>query len=112
VTFTFRSQNLSYENWVVDFGALKSLKGWVEDWFDHKTLVAEDDPHISTFRDMQARGMIEMRELPHVGMEAFAMYIYHFAEQWLIDNGFNHATLECVEVKEHESNFARYRRNS
>ncbi len=110
ITLTFRAMELDRRNWVVDFGSLKGLKGWLEDMFDHKTLVASDDPLLSTFNDLEAKGLIQMREMPNVGMEATAYYIYQYAEQWLKDNGYSHVALDCVEVKEHEANFARYRR--
>lgn len=112
VGFTFRSIGLDERNWVVDFGSMKSLKGWLEDMFDHKTLVASDDPEIDTFRALEQRGLIQLRELPHVGMEATAYYIYQYAETWLIDNGYNGVELQEVEVREHDANFARYRRHS
>ena len=112
VSLTFSAIELDHRNWVVDFGSLKSLKGWLEDNFDHKTLVAEDDPEYTLFVRLQGAGIIDMRVFPHVGMEATAYYIFQYAEQWLIDNGYRRATLECVEVKEHDANFARYRRKS
>jgi len=44
VKFTFAAEELDVRNWVVDFGGLKGLKQILEDTFDHKTLVASDDP--------------------------------------------------------------------
>ena len=44
VKFVFESEELDVRNWVVDFGSLKTLKGWLEDTFDHTLLVANDDP--------------------------------------------------------------------
>lgn len=110
VTITFRSHNLDARNWVVDFGSLKSFKGWLEDMFDHKTLVASDDPLLELYRDLNARELIQLRELPSVGMEAIAYYIYQYLEQWVKDNGYSDVMLDCVEVKEHEANWARYRK--
>ena len=36
--FIFEADELDARNWVVDFGSLKSLKGWLENTFDHKTI--------------------------------------------------------------------------
>lgn len=112
VACTFRSKDLDVRGWLVDFGSLKSFKGWLEDIFDHKTLVAEDDPLLSEFQRIEQLGGMQLSILPHVGMEATAYYIYHYLDQWLIDNGYSKIILQEVEVKEHESNWARYRRHS
>lgn len=110
VKCVFRSKQLDYRNWVVDFGSLKSFKGWLEDTFDHKTLVAEDDPEIDTFKMMQANGLCDLIILPNLGMEAFAYTIFQYLETWLFDNGYLNVSLTEVEVAEHDANFARYRR--
>lgn len=111
VTITFRSQVLDDRNWVVNFGGLKSVKAWLETTFDHKTLIAKDDPNLESFRTIAhyKDPLIQLVEVEHVGCEAFAKMIYdHVREEFL-----NHpAEIECVEVREHEGNFARYRRES
>lgn len=113
ISAVFRSTELDVRNWVVDFGSLKSFKGWLEDMFDHKTLVAEDDPELPYLMDLKKKGLAQIRVFPSVGMEATAYYIYQYLETWLIDNGYSpQVFLQEVEVREHEANFARYRRNS
>lgn len=107
VKFVFEADELDARNWCVDFGSLKSLKGWLEDTFDHKTLVAEDDPELLTFRLMEERGLCQLRVLPAVGCEKFAEVIYGAAEVWLIDNGYApRVRLVSVEVREHGANSA------
>lgn len=116
VSLTFRSQELDERNWVVDFGSLKSLKGFLEDLLDHKTLVAEDDPALPLFKDMDQEKpekprIIQLRVVPQCGMEALSYYIFQAADSWLKDNGYSpRCILQEVEVKEHESNWARYKR--
>ncbi len=111
VKFIFSSEELDVRNWVVDFGSLKSLKGWLEDTLDHKTLVAEDDPHYSWFQKAHELGIIDMISVPATGCEKFAEIIYEYAEQWLIDNGYSpRVKLESVEVMEHGANSAVYSR--
>lgn len=106
VKFVFESAELDVRNWVVDFGSLKSLKGWLEDTFDHKTLVAEDDPEFHLFKEMEERGLIQMRVVPATGCEAFANMIYEYTEGWLKDNGYTRVRLVSVEVCEHGANSA------
>ena len=107
IRLTFSSRVLDHRNWVVDFGSLKSLKGWLEDLLDHKTLIAEDDPHIDTFQKLAQDGIIDLRIVPHVGIEALSYYVFEYAEQWLIDSGYAYARLEEVEVWEHAANSAK-----
>ena len=106
----FSARTLDERNWVVDFGSLKSFKGWLEDTFDHKTLVAQDDPMFSEFESLHRLQMIDMRVVPATGCEAFARMIYEYLEGWLKDNGYNVALLDKVTVREHAANFATYRR--
>lgn len=107
IRLTFSTNHLDHRNWVVDFGSLKSLKGWLEDLLDHKTLIAEDDPALETFKTLNAGEIIDLRIVPHVGIEALSYYIFEYAEQWLIDNGYKDVTLQEVEVWEHASNSAK-----
>ena len=112
VEFQFSAHKLDTRNWVVDFGGLKNLKGWLEDMFDHKTLVAEDDPKISIFREMGIAGLIDLRVVPATGCEAMARMIFEYTDQWLQDAGYdsNDVQLESVRVSEHEGNNATYER--
>ena len=108
VECVFVHNQLDLRNWVVDFGSLKSFRGWLEDTFDHKTLVAEDDPLMSSFLEMRSAGMIDMVIVPATGCESMARIVYEYLEQWLKDNGYNELILGSVRVWEHEANFAEY----
>lgn len=115
VTIVFRTKELSKENWVMDFGGLKSIKAWLEENFDHKTLIAEDDPELITLRSLAEKGILDPIIVPHVGCEAFAKMIYDHITKWWVDPKFNLTTgifVQEVEVREHEGNSARYRRDS
>jgi 6-pyruvoyltetrahydropterin/6-carboxytetrahydropterin synthase len=108
--FEFEAEELDVRNWVVDFGGLKKLKGMLEDTFDHKLIVAEDDPEIEWFREAERRGIAEVVVVEAGGCERFAELVYNVAEQWMIDNGFSpRCRLVSVEVKEHGANSAIYR---
>lgn len=109
VKFTFQTHELDVRNWCVDFGGLKSLEQMLRDTFDHKTLVAEDDPMIATFRELHVAGLIDMVTVPATGCERFAEMIYECAEQWLVDAGFApRCQVVSVEVSEHGGNSAIY----
>ena len=95
--------------WVVDFGGLKSLKGRLEDTFDHKLLVAEDDPALATLQQLDKLGLAQVVIVEATGCEAFARLIYETTEVWLKDAGFApRVRLVSVEVREHGANSAIY----
>lgn len=118
--FVFEAEEgeLSNEGWVVDFGGLKSLKGLLEGTFDHKLLVAEDDPWLPTLKGLgqlsepigHAPGYGPCADIvivPATGCEAFASMVYEVTEQWLKDAGFSpRVALVSVEVSEHGANSA------
>jgi 6-pyruvoyltetrahydropterin/6-carboxytetrahydropterin synthase len=111
VKFIFAADELDVRNWVVDFGSLRTLKGMLEDTFDHTLLVALDDPHLDTLRHLGELGIANVVEVNSTGCEAFAELIFECAEQWLVDNGYSpRCWLESVEVKEHGANSAIYTR--
>lgn len=108
--FEFEAEELDVRNWVVDFGGLKGLKGMLEDTFDHKLVVAADDPEIEWFKEAERRGIAEVVVVEAGGCERFAELVYNVTEQWMIDNGFSpRCRLVSVEVKEHGANSAIYR---
>jgi len=106
--FEFRTVQLDDKNWAVDFGSLKPLKGWLESMFDHTTLVAADDPLISTFRELNTAKLIDMRIVEATGCEATARLVFEYTEQWLKDAGYGHIELYRVSVHEHAGNSASY----
>jgi 6-pyruvoyltetrahydropterin/6-carboxytetrahydropterin synthase len=110
VRVEFAARELDANNWVVDFGQLKDFKRQLEDVFDHKLVIAADDPMASALLDLQhVYGMAAVVTLPSVGCESFAAYIYTMAEQWLIDNKQdNRVNVHVVEVSEHGANSAIY----
>lgn len=103
------ANELDYRNWVVDFGGLKDLKSTLEDYFDHKTIVAEDDPHIKWFKRGEELGILDLIEVDGVGCEKFAELAYNLAQEWLEDNHLSsRIRVMSAEVKEHGSNSAIY----
>lgn len=93
-------------NWVVDFGSLKPVKKWLELMFDHKMLVAEDDPEMDRFRDLHNNGLIKMVPVANCGCEAFAEMIYNHVEAWLLEAIGRAVQIYEVEVREHAGNSA------
>ena len=107
-SFKFGCNQLDDKHWVVDFGGLNELKEWLKDNFDHKLVVAKDDPQIQRILKLQEEGLAEVVVMNHVGCEKFAEHAFHFADN-LVDS-MTGGRVFCVacEVREHGANSAIY----
>jgi len=109
----FSGSSLDDKNWVVDFGGLKELKAKLNYLFDHTTTIAADDPAIDVFRDLDSKGLIQLRVMDKgVGIERAAETVYNIAQEHInaLTNG--RCWVDAVEVFEHEDNSAIYRPES
>jgi 6-pyruvoyltetrahydropterin/6-carboxytetrahydropterin synthase len=107
VEITMAADQLDHRNWVADFGGFKPVKAWLEQTFDHKTVVAWDDPDFTLFLHLAEKGLIQLTAVEHVGCEAFAKMIFEKVKE-LVDAG-PHARVQSVTVREHAGNAATYR---
>ena len=124
IKLIFSSETLDDRNWVMDFGGLKAFKDWAEYMFDHTLVVAEDDPLLSTFENLnsidggyQNLGICDLRVVPAVGCEGFAKLAYDnmakILEELKQENKGRYPVgesvkLVSVEVFEHAANSALY----
>jgi 6-pyruvoyltetrahydropterin/6-carboxytetrahydropterin synthase len=108
---------LDERNWVFDFGGMKRAKTWIngmqpKDYFayllDHTTIVAEDDPYLENFKQMDQDGVIQLRILPDVGCEKFAEHLYKIINKFLSEETNERVRATKVQVYEHERNSAIY----
>lgn len=108
---------LDERNWVWDFGGMKRAKGtidgknpkvWMDHMFDHTTLVAQDDPGINGFRTMDHLGVIQLRELPAVGAEQFAKFVFEKVDAFIQEETEGRVKVVRVEFRENERNSATY----
>lgn len=110
VRLEFDTEELDDRNWVVDFGGLKDLKKVLESTFDHKTVVAHDDPQLEWFRRGDELGLLDLVILDNVGCEWFAQHVFQLATLWLESHGYApRCRVSLVEVREHGANSAIYR---
>ena len=109
--------DLDHRNWVWDFGGMKRAKSTIygmspKDYFayllDHTTIIAEDDPHLTLFKQMNAEGIIQLRILPATGCERFAEYLYTVINNFLFEETNGRVRAVKIEVYEHERNSASY----
>jgi 6-pyruvoyltetrahydropterin/6-carboxytetrahydropterin synthase len=107
--------------WVVDFGGLKLVKEFLCNSFDHKLIVARDDPEFERLMklhgyghgDMYYNQIADVLVTDHVGCESFAKTIYEYVDKFMITyypSAPGRVLLRSVEVSEHEGNSAIYER--
>jgi len=114
---TFETDSLDSNNWVVDFGFLKSglvhnkytFKEWFAYMFDHTTIIADDDPEREVFTALNESKIIDLRFSEKVGCEAFANLVYNYINNNLDEISQNpQLKVKSVECIENEKNSAIY----
>lgn len=102
----FESETLNKNNWVIDFGSLKPVKRMLEIMFDHKLLVAQDDPAIDDLTVLMQLGLADVLVMEKVGCEAFAEFVFAWVETWLGDPIRSGVRIAKVTCREHPGNTA------
>ena len=106
--FWFGTDTLDGNNWVVDFGSLKSLKKILQDQFDHTTCISRTDPKLEEFERLHQAGVCDLRIMDGVGIEKFAEYCCEVADHYVDELTDGRCKCIQVEVFEHENNSAIY----
>jgi 6-pyruvoyltetrahydropterin/6-carboxytetrahydropterin synthase len=111
IKFYFGANELDRRGWVCDYGGLKELKEILKDQFDHKTLIAEDDPDLETYKQLEEDGILSLTILQGMGCECIADQLYKFVNAVYIPDYLGQAESErvwCykVEVRETSTNMA------
>ena len=108
---------LDERNWVWDFGGMKraktqidgkSPKEWMDYMFDHTLIVAEDDPYIKAFQQMDTAGVAQVRVIEATGAEKFAEYIYNKLNKFVDTETEGRVRVTKVKFMEHGKNAACY----
>jgi 6-pyruvoyltetrahydropterin/6-carboxytetrahydropterin synthase len=108
---------LDERNWVWDFGGMKRAKGtidgmnpkaWMDYMFDHTTIIAEDDPFINAFKQMETAEVAQIRIIPAVGAEQFAKFIFDKLNTFVQEETNGRVKVARVEFMEHNKNTAIY----
>ena len=109
--------DLDERNWVWDFGGMKraktqidgkSPKEWMDYMFDHTLIVAEDDPFIKAFQQMEEAGVAQVRIITATGAEKFAEYIYNKLNKFVDTETEGRVRVTKVKFMEHGKNATCY----
>ena len=106
VTIWFEAHLRDENGFVMDFGALKPIKAWLELQFDHTLLLDSDDPLLPMFRQLEDQGACRLVVFEDVGMEGSARHIYDYVNEWVQEHTNHRVYVYSVEVAENEKNSA------
>ena len=108
---------LDNRNWVWDFGGMKRAKtlidgmqpkAWMDYMFDHTMVIAEDDPAINAFKQMETAGVAQVRIIPATGAEKFAEFIFNKVNPFVFEETGGRVRVTKVKFMEHGKNAAYY----
>ena len=109
--------DLDERNWVWDFGGMKraktqidgkSPKEWMDYMFDHTMIIAEDDPEVKAFQQMDDVGVAQVRVIPATGAEKFAEFIFNKLNSFVLEETEGRVRVTKVKFMEHGKNAAYY----
>ena len=103
--FEFQSPKLNVRNWVCDFGGFRTLKDFLESYFDHTLLVAYDDPQKAEQLHLEELGLAQVREVQKTGCEGISEFLFWYInEVWLRENGYgDESEVFCRKVRVFET---------
>jgi 6-pyruvoyltetrahydropterin/6-carboxytetrahydropterin synthase len=120
IRVTFEGE-LDHRNWVWDFGGMKRANGtidgmnpkaWLDYMFDHTTVIAPDDPELETFKELDRKGVVQLRILEGpVGAEKFAKFVYDKINTFVQEETNGRVKVVRVEFFENKRNSATYENN-
>ena len=105
--FTFESAILDEHNWVYDFGGCKWIKEYLQSEFDHKLVVAKDDPKLERILQVYT-DIAVVNVMDDVGCEKFAEMVYNYVVPKIYKETKGRVSLFRVECFEHNANSASY----
>lgn len=106
---------LDEKHWVFDFGGMKRATNKIEgkspnDYFawllDHTVIVADDDPKLLEFEELDKQGLIQLRVVPATGCERFAEYLFSKIDHFIHLETNGRVRVAKLEFYEHAKNSA------
>lgn len=111
IQFTFDGE-LDDKGWLMDFGNLKDVKQWLEDNWDHKTLVSSDDPKLEILKQMEEENLLKLTIVDSTkegwgpGIEGSCKWVYDSINPYILEKTKGRVYISSIEIWEHEQNSA------
>tara|TARA_Y100001951_G_C11241663_1_gene240876 strand:- start:50 stop:550 length:501 start_codon:yes stop_codon:yes gene_type:complete len=113
VEFTFACEELDDKGWVMDFGGLKDVKKRIEKEWDHRMLIASDDPLLDIFKELHGKNGVDLNIMNvelgwGPGIEASCKFMYDTISTIITVQTDGRVWIKKVQIWEHENNSATY----
>lgn len=113
IQLVFGCTSLDDKMWVQDFGGLKELRQWIELQWDHRLLLASDDPQLEQFAELHNRDAMNINVMDVTrgwgpGIEGSCKFLYDHLQPYIHKQSEGRVWIEGVEVWEHDNNSAMY----
>lgn len=113
IEFTFIGE-LDRHQWVYDFGDCKFIKQWLDEKWDHKTLISSDDPELEFLKQCEERDLLKLTIIPAdnpewgPGIEGSAKWVFDVINPLVLEKTKGRVAIAKIEIWEHEHNSASY----
>jgi 6-pyruvoyltetrahydropterin/6-carboxytetrahydropterin synthase len=107
-------KQLDEMNWVVDYGSFKKpphgngLRQWLDDTFDHTTLIEKDDPYLDFFQTAAMEGLMKVIVMDKMGAESCAKLVFDKFNEVLSKTDAGRCKVIKVECFENDNNSSIY----
>ena len=101
-------------NWIVDYGGFKDapvgngLKSWMNNMWDHTTLIEKDDPYLDFFQGAAMEGLCKLTVMDKLGAESCARTVYDHFNEVLSKTDGGRCKVVKVECFENDKNSSLY----
>ena len=97
-------------DWIVDFGLFSrnGLKDWLNEQFDHTTLIGKDDPQLESFKMMEELGVLKLVVMDRMGAESMAKLVFEKFTKVFQNTEGGRVIVTKVECFENEKNSGIY----
>ncbi len=108
ISITFGCHEPDASGFVVDFGKLKYLKGWIDEHLDHACVLCADDPLLPKLDSIGGAAVWKTYVVPDCSCEGMAQHLFETLGPMVHENTNGRAFIATVEVGEDSKNSASF----
>lgn len=109
-------KQLDEMNWIMDYGGFKSqptgngLKDWMNNMWDHTTLIEKDDPYLPIFEELATENppVLKLITMDKIGAESAARMVFEKFNDVMSKTGGGRVKVVKVECWENDKNSSIY----
>lgn len=108
LTIVFGCHETDENGFVVDFGKLKFLKGWIEEHLDHACVLNADDPIAKQLPAIGGGAVWKIYLVPNCSCEGMAQHLHSVFNPMIVKASNGRAFIVSIEVTEDSKNAATF----